>query len=307
VASAAGLRLRRLSGGGVGALAPQARLSGPMPWVIAIMVALTVIAVAAGLALRNAAEAAAAELAGGITVQIVEASPVKRDAQANAAVRLLRETPGVASVRLVPREELDALIEPWLGGSIETGDDLSIPVPALIDVRIDQGVTRGRLNAIQATLRGVAPSARVDAQSTWLKPVAAAIDSLQWLAIALVLLLAFALSASVVLAARTALGSNRETIEIVHLLGGSDAQIAGVFQRAIGADAAAGGLVGLIMALVVIFFLASRFAGLDAGLVRNGAFGWADWLLLALVPAGAAVLAMATVRLTVIYALRKML
>ena len=52
------------------------------------------------------------------------------------------------------------------------------------------------------------------------------------------------------------------------------------------------GFIGLIMALGVIFLLASRFAGLDAGMVRNGAFGWADWLLLALVPAGAAVLAM---------------
>ena len=32
-------------------LVPQARLSGPMPWVIAIMVALTVVAAAGGLAL----------------------------------------------------------------------------------------------------------------------------------------------------------------------------------------------------------------------------------------------------------------
>ena len=46
-------------------LVPQARLAGPMPWVIAIMVALTVIAAAGGLALGNVAETARAELAGG--------------------------------------------------------------------------------------------------------------------------------------------------------------------------------------------------------------------------------------------------
>ena len=64
---------RRISGVGEAELVPQARLSGPMPWVIAIMVALTIIAASAGLALRNATEAAAADLEGGITVQIVEA------------------------------------------------------------------------------------------------------------------------------------------------------------------------------------------------------------------------------------------
>ena len=86
---------RRISGIGEAELVPQARLSGPMPWVIAIMVALTVIASAAGLALRNTAQAAAAELEGGITVQIVEASPEARRAQAQASVEKLREMAGV--------------------------------------------------------------------------------------------------------------------------------------------------------------------------------------------------------------------
>ncbi len=39
-------------------LVPQARLTGPMPWVIAIMIALTTIAAAGGLALANLANAA---------------------------------------------------------------------------------------------------------------------------------------------------------------------------------------------------------------------------------------------------------
>ena len=66
-------KLRRLSGVGEAELVPQARLSGPMPWVIAIMLAMTVIAAAAGLGLRNMARSAALELEGGMTVQIVEA------------------------------------------------------------------------------------------------------------------------------------------------------------------------------------------------------------------------------------------
>ena len=64
---------------------PQARLGGPMPWVIAIMITLTVIAVGAGLALANLAANARAEISGGITVQVVEAVPATRDRETGAA------------------------------------------------------------------------------------------------------------------------------------------------------------------------------------------------------------------------------
>lgn len=288
-------------------LMPQARLSGPMPWVIAIMVAMTAIAAAAGLALHNTAAAAAAELAGGVTVQIVEAAPDRRDAQAKGAVERLHAMSGVLSVRLVPQAEIDTLIEPWLGSGIAEDATSAIPVPALIDVRLKGAVTPERVEDVQQSLREVAPAARVDAQSSWLKPVFNAMESLQWLAVALVVLLATALAAAALLAARTALGTNRDTIEIVHLLGGSDAQIARVFQRSIGIDAAGGGVVGLALAAVVILFLGRRFAGLGAGMVDGGALGLIDWLLLGLIPVIAVALAMTTARLTVLHSLRKML
>jgi cell division transport system permease protein len=298
---------RRFSGVGEHELVPQARLSGPMPWVIAIMVALTVIACAAGLALRNAAQAASAELRGGVTVQIVEASPEKRALQAEEAVRRIGAIAGVVAVRLVPQEEIDGLIEPWLGDDARAHDREAIPVPAMIDARIAGVASEARLAAIRLALRDVAPAARVDAQSTWLRPVLDAIESLQWLAVALVVLLAAALAAAVLLAVRSALGVNRETIEVVHLLGGTDAQVARVFQRTTGIDAAGGGLLGMLLAVVVILFLARRFASLGAGLVDQGALGWIDWATLALVPLVAVALSMLTAWFTVTRTLRRML
>lgn len=296
--------LRRLSGIGETELVPQARLSGPMPWVIAIMVALTVIAAAAGLALSNTARNAADALSGGVTVQVVEANAVERDRQAKAAARVIQAMPGVEDVQIVSQGEVEKLIEPWLGA--RTGED-QIPVPALVDVRLRDPVDGEKLGALRRTVRAVAPAARVDAQSSWLRPVFKAIDSLQWLAMALVALLGVALAAAVLLAVRNALGVNRETIEVVHLLGGTDAQIARIFQRAIGFDAAGGGAVGLALGLVAVLFLGQRFSGLEAGLVDSGALGWIDWLLLALIPIAGVLLAMITARQTVVRALRKML
>ncbi|MDG2003015.1 MAG: cell division protein [Novosphingobium sp.] len=297
-----------MSGGnGDSELVPQTRLSGPMPWVIAIMVALTVIAMAAGLTLSNMAASATAELEGGVTVQIIEARPEIREAQAAAATEALGTMPGVVSLRHVPQDEVDALIEPWLGAGVQAGAGAAVPVPALIDVQLEGQVSEGRIADMRARLETAAPSARVDAQSDWLKPVFDAIASLQWLAIALVVLLAVALAAAVLLAARNALGVNRDTIEIVHLLGGTDRQIARVFQRSIGIDATGGGAVGFVLALVVILFVGRRFSGLGAGMIDNGALGWTDWLALVFVPIAAAALAMLTARITVLHALRKML
>lgn len=284
-------------------LIPQARLSGPMPWVIAIMVALTVIAAAAGLALAKTISAASAELSGGVTVQIVEPEPGARNRQAQAALGVLRTMPGVAAARIVPPSELEALVDPWLGGG---GSGEAIPVPALIDARLTDAATADRLNALRGPVTRVAPSARVDAQSEWLRPVFDAIRSLQWLALALVGLLALAMAAAVLLAVRNALGNNRDIIEIVHLLGGTDAQIAREFQRSTGIDAAGGGAVGLAAGLVVVLLLGKRFALLGAGLVDAGTLGWADWALLALVPVAGAGLAMATAHLSVLRALRRM-
>ena len=286
-------------------LVPLPRLSGPMPWVIAIMVALTVIAAAAGLSLRKTAEATRAELSGGITVQIVEAGGEERARQTAATLAHLRASPGIVTVREVPQGDVDALIEPWLGGGM--ADAEAIPVPALIDARMTGAVTPARLAVLRASLRQVAPTARLDAQSSWLRPVFDAIQSLQWLAIALVVLMGFAMAAAVLLAARTALGTNRDTIEIIHLLGGTDGQIARTFQRAIGVDAAAGGVLGLALGLVAVLFLGRRFAALGAGLVDSGALDWQEWAGLALIPLGTAILAMLTARVTVLRALRRLL
>jgi cell division transport system permease protein len=274
-----------------------------MPWVIAIMVALTVIAGAGGLALSNLADSAKGELSGAATVQIVEPLAAERDRQTRAAERVLGGLPGVAGLRVVPDAELNALLDPWLGGA---GNE-AVPVPSLIDVTLRGPASPERLADLRRALASVAPAARVDAQSTWLGPVFAAIASLQWLAIALVVLLAITSAAAVWLAARSALGSNRGTIEIVHLLGGSDAQIARIFQRSVGLDAAAGGAVGLALGSAAVIVLGRQFAALGSGMVAGGGLAAIDWLLIAAIPVAGVLIALLTARLTVLGALRKML
>ena len=303
---ALGHRWRGTASTGDPRLLPEAQLSGPMPWVIAIMIALTVVAAASGLALRNAARTASADLEGGVTVQIVTAAPAERTRQAAAVLAALRTAPDVAEAHQVAQEELNTLVEPWLG--TRPGDDVeALPIPALIDVRLRAAATPDRLGALRAIVVPVAPSARVDAQAGWLAPVFAAIETLQWLAGGLIALLACATMAAVLLASRNALGNHRETIEIVHMLGGTDRQIARVFQRSMAFDAAAGGLAGLLLGLITIFALGRQFAGLGSGMVSGAVLRWPDWIAIAAIPMLGVGLAVLTARLTVLAALRRML
>jgi cell division transport system permease protein len=285
-------------------LLPQGRFAGPIPWVIAILIALVVIAAAGGLSLRNLAENARADLAGAVTVQIVEADPEVRQTRAQAAADALGDHPLVTSVRIVPEQELVALLEPWLGSSAASED---VPIPALIDVELSRRASAGEIAQLQAALAEAAPGAKIDAQSDWLRPVYDALAALQYLALALIVLVSFATAAAVWLAARSAFANHRDTVEIIHLLGGTDEQVTRIFQRSVLRDAAFGSVVGLLLGLAAVWVLGQQFAALDSGMVGGGNLGVGDWMLIGAIPLAGVMLALVTGRITIGFALKSML
>ena len=284
-------------------LLPEGRLAGPMPWVIAIMMFLTVLAAAAGLGLGGAAVRLNAQLGSRITIQIVEANPQLRAQQAAAAAAAVRTLPGVMAVRPVPEEEINALLEPWIGAG---GLESDLPIPALVDVDLPpEG--RSSLDRLRAAVAAVAPAARVDDNAQWLAPLASLIGALRWLAAGLVLLMVGATAATVVLAARAALDTHRNTIEILHLMGATDVQVARLFQRRIALDALFGGLVGFIIAGIVLITLADRVSALGSELLGSAQIPPQGWAVLVALPVFGVLLAMLVARLTILRALGRML
>jgi cell division transport system permease protein len=285
-------------------LIPEGRLSGPMPWVIAIMLFLTLLVAAAGVTLADAARNSGADLARRVTVQIIEPDPVARAAQKVAVARALRGVSGVADVRPVPDGEVRKLLEPWLGSGVVDAD---IPVPALVDIRLDKIPDGRRLRALQRQLEPVAPNIRLDSHSSWMAPFFDLMSALVWLAIGVLVLLLIATSAVVILAVRSTLNTHRGTIEIMHMMGGTDLQAARLFQRRVALDALLGGLVGFGTATLVIVALGARFSAVEPGLLSCAAFPWYGWMLLAIIPLAVTGLAMLMARWTVVSALKKML
>jgi cell division transport system permease protein len=294
----------RQLGMGDGKLFPEGRAAaGPMPWVIAIMMFLTVLAAAAGIGLLAGAARIADQVGNRVTVQIVEANPELRSHQAAAALAALRGVPGVADAQPVSDEEVARLLEPWLGAHTL---DAELPVPAMIDVDLDADGRAG-LDRIRAAVEAAAPSAIVSDVADWLGPLANLMQSLQWLAAGLVALMIGATAATVVLAARASINTHQGTIEILHLMGSTDHQIARLFQRRIALDVLFGGLLGFAVAVAVLLLVGGRVAAIGSELLGAAALpGW-GWLALLLLPVAGTLLALLVARVAILRALKALL
>ena len=119
--------------------------------------------------------------------------------------------------------------------------------------------------------------------------------------------MAGATAAVVILAARAGLETHRDTIEVLHMLGSTDVQVARLFQRRIALDTLIGGVLGTVLAAGTVVLVGVQLATLGSDLLNGLALGERDWLLLALLPIAFALLATFAARLAVLGALRRIL
>lgn len=274
-----------------------------MTWVIAIMLFLTVLSAALGLATRSAARSLEGQLAGRLTVQIVDGDPAARERLAARALAALRDSPDVKRATPVDRAELARLLRPWLG---DDRADPELPMPAMIDVDL-KFADAASAARVKARVTSATPAARIDAHEAWMSPVTGFMRLMTWLAVGLVLVTASATAAVVMLAARAGLDAHRATIEVMHMLGSTDVQVARLFQRRIARDAMIGGLIGGGLALGLTAFLGARLAALGSELLGQMTLGAAGWATLALLPVAFVILAALAARVAVTRTLGRML
>ena len=289
-------------------LLPDRRLSGPTPWIIAILMMLTLLAAAGGVGLARSADAIGEAIAGRVTVQIVTANPVLRAQQAAALRRAAAAQPFVRSARAVDPAELQATLGQWFGTA--DGDDpvlRSLPMPALVDVDFVGEDRSGHMGQLRALVAREAPGARVIPHADWLGPVARLIRSLAWVAGGLVILMTLASAAVVIMTARAALGTHYATIEMLHLIGATDQQIARLFQRRITIDTAYGVALGTAVAAAILLLIGWQWSGMTSGLAATASLGPIGWALLLALPLLAIALAALTARQTLLAALKKIL
>ena len=277
-----------------------------LPALVAAMTFLAALTFAGVLAASGMAEHWRQGAAAVLTVQVPHA---KADAGGSArldrATALLRGTPGITRVRVLPDEELADLLRPWLGTGAQA---MSLPLPAVIEVRLAPGETE-LPGTLQARLDAAAPGSFVESHGVWLQRLTTLARSLQACALAALLLVAGVAAAVVAVATRAGLAARRDAIEIVHGLGASDSFIANRFAQRATLLAVSGACIGAIAALPVLLALASLAAPFGVTEAAPGVvprLPVALWAALPGLPAAAAAIGWVTAQATVRRWLRRL-
>ncbi|SLN66113.1 cell division ABC transporter subunit FtsX [Falsiruegeria litorea R37] len=251
------------------------------------MAFLAVFALALSLASGRLADRWADELARSATLRINAPADQMAD-QTMMALKILRQTPGVAEARALTIEEQTALLSPWFGPNLPID---TLPVPQLIEVTenddgYDQAGLRLRLSA-------EVPGAVLDDHTRWRDPLVAAANSLRRLALVSILLIGGATAAMITLAANAALAANAQVIEVLRLVGAQDRFIAGAFVRRFTLRTLLGAGVGVLLGMGGVLLLPE--ASQEGGFLTGLGFQGASWLLPLAIPImGAAVAFAAT-------------
>jgi cell division transport system permease protein len=252
-------------------------------FVSAAMAFLAVFALALSLASGRLADRWAEELALSATLRI-NAPLDQRAAQTEAALKILRQTPGVASARALGREEQAALLAPWFGADLQLDD---LPVPQLIEVfEAEPGYDAAGL---RLRLSAEVPGAVLDDHARWRRPLVDAAQSLRRLGWIAILLIGGATAAMITLAANAALAANAQVIEVLRLVGAYDRYIAQAFVRRFTLRAFIGAMAGVGFGLAGMLLLPE--ASDEGGFLTGLGFQGLDWVLPLTIPVMGALVA----------------
>lgn len=277
---------RRILGG--------ARLRSITPWIVAVMSFTILLVAACGLLTARAA----GELKGAIGQRYVLTVPAGGGDVAGLAERL-RDMPALRSVEPVSEAEMRDTLRRWLGPAADSPD---LPVPAMIQFDLRDG---REFSPARTALLRLAPGGAITSYGDSVAPLFASLRLVQWVALAIVLLLGAAASAAVILAARGAIDSHRSTVDVLHGIGATDSQVTRLFQHRIALDTLIGSLAGAATAGLVVLVVAggARWAADMGGL----SLGASDIVLLALLPLLLTAIATIAARAAILSALRESL
>jgi cell division transport system permease protein len=278
---------------------------GFLPWIVGFMVYLAAMALAGAVFASGLIDRWRSDLADAVTVQVLPNAEGEtgqdQAARVAAAVKFLKELPGIASAEPVAHEEIVRLLEPWLGSG-NISDDL--PLPALIAVHLQPDAAFNLADAKRQLAEAV-PGAMLEDHKPWLADLGRLAKGVEALTLLTVVLVAVASILIIVFVSRSALAQHQEVIQVLSLIGARDTYIAGQLQAYAFRLATLGAALGVALALATIFAAVQLLGQTETDLMPElGPLSW-RWLLLVLPIPAAGAIAVATTRLTVLTQLRR--
>ena len=254
-----------------------------LPFILGILVLLASLMLTTSLMLWNGLSGWQGDLSGSLTVQIMplddKAPPLQERVQ--QAVSLLTTAPGVVSATVVSNEEMSRLLSPWLGqGALPD----NLPIPAMIDVTLRP---EAKIAELQESLHDIA-GVRFDDHGSWLQDVQSLAQLITLAVFGLLALVIGAVTLILILLVRAGMVMHHDVVELLHLVGASDAFIAKQFQTHMVRVAGQGAILGGMLAALLVWGLAGM----------AGYLALVPWVALPIMPILFIILAAVTSRRT---------
>ena len=249
-------------------------------------------------------------IASEVTVQIRPANGIEMSTAIEAAVNLLKETPGVTSTTVLDQSDAAELLEPWLGSGKVLEE---LPIPRLVSVLIDPEAPPD-YEKLAEEVKANVPGGTLDTHRQWQAQITQTAGTFKLSSYGILFLVSFAAVALVIFATRAAMEANRDTIQVLHLAGAEDNFIAFQVQRHFLKMGARAGLIGMAGGLASFAALAyATKADQTAGFAQASrqllygplAFTAENYAVLVLVPLVATLISVVTARLAVVAMLRR--
>lgn len=249
------------------------------------------------------------DILGAVTIQV---SPIedenkkidvaKTEEQLNKVLQYVENAKGVKSVHILDNKTVERLMTPWLGNKIDVE---SLPIPRLLDVQLKEDA---EINYDEMTqgLHKVSANASIDNHRLWLNRLLKFAASLKTLALCVLLMVAGICAFSIYYSARTSLGINLNSIEILHIIGAKDDYIAKQYAKSYAKIGFFSGVIGLIFAIPSIVLVSKYGISTGSGLLNGAGLSAFHWFFMMTTPLFSLLYAMGTAYYTVRKSLEKM-
>jgi cell division transport system permease protein len=208
--------------------------------VIAIMTFLAALAAAAALLVSQASVEWRAEASSEASVQLRPTPGRDMEADLKKAAEILQKTAGVREAQIYTKAESEQLLAPWLGQGLDLSE---LPTPRMIVVKLDPK-RRPDLPSLREELAAATPNAVLDDHHIFLEPLGDMARAAVAVSALIFILIVGAMGIAVASATRAAVATNREIVEVLHIVGAADNFIAREFQRRFLALGLRGALIG---------------------------------------------------------------
>lgn len=277
--------------------------TGFLVLLIGLMTFLAVMALAGSFALSSLTNHWSSGLENKMTIEIPAAdekgnirSPETIEEMAKDIHAILEAQNFVRKSEILSSNEIGELLSPWLGENDMIAD---IPLPGLISVDL---ITMNPTikSKMMSDFQKIVPNIQIDTHESWLTDILKLTGTLQFATIIIGLIIGATTAIAIAGAVKSRIAIHKKDVELLHLMGASDAYISRQFQRHAWILALQGSFVGMIGGFSVILILGYFSNTNDASLMPDFSLSMTHIFIILSLPLLACLLAGLTARFTVL-------